>query len=91
MMQEIGGSQISESNVPPPPVEVKVRTLRSDVEGLVKMGGGLPQFKTVSVEVAKPSNSGGLGHRFPWWVIVVAIVALGVLSWFGYVLVVGQK
>ncbi|MBI4087729.1 MAG: hypothetical protein HY434_02785 [Candidatus Liptonbacteria bacterium] len=34
-------------NVPPPPLEVKVRTLRSDLESMAKSGGAVPQFQTV--------------------------------------------
>ncbi len=56
-------------NVPPPPPEVKVRTLRSDLESMAKSGGGAPQFQNVkapslanlsnkekTVEVKKSSN-----------------------------------
>ena len=35
--------------VPPPPAEVKVRTMASDLESMAKSGGGLPQFQNVSV------------------------------------------
>lgn len=35
--------------VPPPPAEVKVRTMKSDIESMAKSGGGLPQFQNVSV------------------------------------------
>ena len=34
---------------PPPPAEVKVRTMRSDLETMAKSGGGLPQFQNVTV------------------------------------------
>lgn len=36
--------------VPPPPAEVKVRTMRSDIESMKQSGGGLPQFQNVTVE-----------------------------------------
>lgn len=35
--------------VPPPPPEVKVRTMKSDIESMAKSGGGLPQFQNVTV------------------------------------------
>ncbi|MDR3582308.1 MAG: hypothetical protein P4L67_03480 [Candidatus Pacebacteria bacterium] len=35
--------------VPPPPAEVKVRTMQSDLESMARSGGGLPQFQSVSV------------------------------------------
>jgi hypothetical protein len=34
---------------PPPPSEVKVRTMRSDLESMAKSGGGLPQFENVRI------------------------------------------
>lgn len=35
---------------PPPPSEVKVRTMRSDLASMAKSGGGLPKFESVKVE-----------------------------------------
>jgi hypothetical protein len=35
--------------VPPPPAEVKVRTMRSDIASMTASGGGLPQFQDVTV------------------------------------------
>jgi hypothetical protein len=83
-------------NVPPPPAEVKVRTMKSDIEGVAKAGGGLPQFKTVAVEgmglpksrvgtAPVPSTPVGTAKvGFPWWIVAIALVVLGVLLWFGY-------
>ena len=34
---------------PPPPPEVKVRTMRSDLDAMAKSGGGAPHFETVTV------------------------------------------
>jgi hypothetical protein len=39
----------SPTTAPPPPPEVKVRTMRSDLESMLKNGGGLPQFQNVKV------------------------------------------
>ncbi len=36
-------------SAPPPPPEVKVRTMRSDLESMAKSGGGPPSFRTVKV------------------------------------------
>jgi hypothetical protein len=42
-------SQNNVLGVPPPPAEVKVRTMKSDLESMAKSGGGLPQFQNVLV------------------------------------------
>ena len=34
---------------PPPPSEVKIRTMRSDIESMMRSGGGAPSFQNVSV------------------------------------------
>jgi hypothetical protein len=34
---------------PPPPSEVKIRTMRSDLESMRKSGGGAPKFQNVTV------------------------------------------
>lgn len=35
---------------PPPPMEVKIRTMRSDIESMRKSGGGMPSFQDVAVK-----------------------------------------
>ena len=90
----------SSPNIPPPPAEVKVRTMRSDIDGIAKSGGGSPQFKTVPVEGMKLAKSqvGGeipqgrsSGSPFPWWILIIGIVALGIVLYFAYVLFVVKK
>lgn len=34
---------------PPPPSEVKIRTMRSDIEAMMRSGGGAPVFQNVPV------------------------------------------
>jgi hypothetical protein len=34
---------------PPPPLEVKIRTMRSDIDSMMKSGGGAPSFQNVAV------------------------------------------
>jgi hypothetical protein len=36
-------------SAPPPPPEVKIRTMRSDLESMAKSGGGMPHFQSVQV------------------------------------------
>jgi flagellar basal body-associated protein FliL len=37
------------AGAPPPPQEVKVRTMHSDLESMAKSGGGLPRFENVAI------------------------------------------
>lgn len=36
-------------SAPPPPAEVKIRTMRSDLESMARSGGGMPQFQNIAV------------------------------------------
>lgn len=37
------------TTAPPPPSEVKIRTMRSDIESMMQSGGGAPSYRNVSV------------------------------------------
>jgi hypothetical protein len=37
------------TTAPPPPSEVKVRTMRSDIDSMMKSGGGAPSYQNVSI------------------------------------------
>ena len=37
------------TTAPPPPSEVKVRTMRSDINSMMKSGGGAPSYQNVAV------------------------------------------
>ena len=41
--------QGSVPGAPPPPPEVKIRTMRSDLESMARSGGGAPQFQNVAI------------------------------------------
>lgn len=58
-MEEMGNNNAAEpegvlsksfANIPAPTAEVKVRTMRADLESLAATGGGLPRFNRVNVE-----------------------------------------
>lgn len=100
-MEEIGnnnpadtGSIPSESfaNIPAPTVEVKVRTMRSDLASLAASGGGLPRFDRVNVEGLSVSQSaagvsGPKRNGSPIVVFLIVLLALAVVAvvgWFGY-------
>src|SRR5258708_7801302 len=78
---------------PPPPSEVKVRTMRSDIAGITESGGGLPRFQNVKVSgLSLDDNSrtptASQFHKskalMMALITVAAIVVLGVLLYFGY-------
>ncbi len=96
-IEEVGASPAQASSfgaVPPPPAEVKVRTMKSDYEALMKSGGASPSFRTVTVEglsLAKsqtgPAAPKRMIERIPglvWGILAIAIVVFGLIIWFGY-------
>lgn len=79
----------------PPPVEVKIRTMKSDVAGLAASGGGMPHFENVSVpglslnsKGDQPSAAFDSGKKSQPLVIavitIVALIVLGALIYFAY-------
>lgn len=55
------------NQAPPPPSEVKIRTMRSDLSSMAQSGGGIPRFESVTVdglsmekEYAAPSHSSNI-------------------------------
>lgn len=82
----------SVATAPPPPSEVKVRTMKSDIAMLSASGGGMPRFESVKVKglaaptetptvVAKTESKSNLLLII---VLVVAVAALAVVGWFVY-------
>jgi len=85
---------------PPPPPEVKVRTMRSDLESMARSGGGAPRFENVAVAglamendaTQQSSVAGGVtesaasgSSKSLVGVIFVVIVALIAIAAVGYV------
>lgn len=105
--EEISQSQNPDNtlpNMPPPPPEVKVRTMRTDLSALAASGGaGSSTFRTVSVEgltltKAAVANGSGAMPKKPksssgviWGIIALAIVILGLIAWFGYMVFMHGK
>ncbi len=81
------------TTAPPPPAEVKIRTMRSDIASLVASGGGgMPGFENVKVAglgapVSSATAKARQDSRGNLWLIVVLIAvlaALVVVGWFLY-------
>ncbi len=87
------------ASVPPPPPEVKIRTMRSDLESMAKGGGSLPHFETVkapglkilSLEESKKEAEKSSDKSF--WLIasVIAVVVISGVIYFGYQIFKGQQ
>jgi len=76
------------ASAPPPPSEVKVRTMRSDLASMARTGGGLPRFENVKVEglsaqlrASQPigipvrESEAPIAHRTNVVMVVFAIIA----------------
>jgi hypothetical protein len=55
-------SKVLTSAPPPPPAEVKIRTMRSDIESMMRSGGGAPSFQNVAVSGLTLERE---GHQAP--------------------------
>jgi len=72
---------------PPPPSEVKVRTMRSDLASMAQSGGGLPKFQNVKISGLTLAQrtavaQGGKNGKY----ILIAVVFLIVLAVLGFVI-----
>ena len=77
---------------PPPPSEVKIRTMRSDVESMAQSGGGLPQFHNVKISglsvsqepTATVARTASKNNLLAIMMAIVALLAFVVLGWLAY-------
>ena len=68
-------------SAPPPPQEVKVRTLKSDLASIAQSGGGLPRYENVKIAqtpAQKAQNHAGLITTIAIIVLFAIIVAIAV-------------
>ena len=65
---------------PPPPQEVKVRTLKSDLASIAQSGGGLPRYANVKIAAKtapeKTHSANGLLMTIAIVVLLVIIAAI---------------
>ena len=80
----------------PPPTEVKIRTMRSDIDSMNASGGGMPKFKNVKVSglalEKMPGSTPAMSKHTALMVAIITIIALavlGLLIYFGYKIVAG--
>lgn len=72
-------------SAPPPPQEVKVRTLKSDLASMAASGGGLPRYENVKIAASTGEKKGGLFTTVA--VIVLFAIIAAVAVYFVYQLV----
>lgn len=86
--QDKNQSSNGASTAPPPPQEVKIRTMKSDLASVAESGGGLPQFQNVKIALgAQRSGDGKNGQKGNLLAIIIAVVAVLVVAavaYFGY-------
>lgn len=61
-------SKVLTSAPPPPPAEVKIRTMRSDIESMIRSGGGAPSFQNVAVSgltLEREGHQASIAERTP--------------------------
>jgi hypothetical protein len=76
------GSGAGISNIPPSP-EVRVRTLRSDLESMAQSGGGQPRFQTVKLQLpVEPAGkpAGQEEKASPFSIAIVIVIAAGIIA-----------
>jgi cytoskeletal protein RodZ len=87
------------STAPPPPSEVKVRTMRSDIESMAKSGGGLPSFANIKVsglDAPKVSETvvvraQSKSNFFVIVLVIIIIAVVAVAGWFAYKIFLGSR
>lgn len=80
MADEPDNAQRALPTAPPPPQEVKVRTLKSDLASIAVSGGGLPRYKNVRIAAQQQKNEGGSSGLLTTIAIIVLaaiIIAIG--------------
>ena len=79
---------------PPPPSEVKIRTMKSDLAMLAASGGGLPHYANIKVDklttarneapAENPVRSQSKNNLALILVLLVALAAFVVIGWLVY-------
>jgi hypothetical protein len=94
-MDGIGNNTFGTSapTAPPPPSEVKVRTMQSDLAAMAKSGGGVPRFENVKVEglsmekaaiAEMEAGAKGKNNAIIILAAVGVVIVLGVVGYFVY-------
>ncbi len=74
-------------SVPPPPPEVKVRTMKSDLESMARSGGAAPQFQSVKAPVIPVAEARIVASEEkvkPVWMVVMIVLAVSLLAAIAY-------
>ena len=82
-LNEVGNTG-SLPSAPPPPPEVKVRTMHSDIESMAKSGGGMPRYQNVqisglSIEKAQGSARTGAKKKSALTTAIAVLISLAIV------------
>jgi len=84
------------AGAPPPPTEVKIRTMKSDIAGLAASGGGMPHFENIKVSglsLEKGIDTPEAVHKnnaiIAILITIIAVAVLGTLAYFAYRILTG--
>jgi hypothetical protein len=72
---------------PPPPQEVKVRTLKSDLASIAASGGGLPRYENVKISRTEQQQKSTVNPLMVIVVIVLLLIIFLIAGYFVYQLV----
>ncbi len=72
---------------PPPPQEVKVRTLKSDLASIAASGGGLPRYENVKISRTEQQQKSASNPLMVIVVIVLLLIIFLIAGYFVYQLV----
>ncbi len=86
-MDNPSGTDLSASTLtgaPPPPQEVKVRTMASDLASMTASGGGMPRFENVKItSVQDAAAHQGAGAKKTSFIVAVVCIAAVLLVLIG--------
>ena len=75
------------TGAPPPPQEVKVRTMASDLATMAASGGGLPRYQNVKIAgVAASQDPQAKMRKTSMIVAIISIVAVIAILLIGYLI-----
>jgi hypothetical protein len=74
------------SHIPPPPQEVSIRTLKSDLESFSQSGGSSPSFTPLSagptVKKTEKADAPSGSHADTWMIVAGLLILAGMIAYY---------